>query len=199
MSTTETRFRGFSHVSSETEGDTGLAGRYATALFEMAEADQLLDAVADDLTALTAMLDESDDLRRLVRSPVVSRDDQAKAIQVVAEKAAFNDLTRKFLGLVAANRRLAALTGMIKAFQAQLADKRGETVAEVTSAQALNDSQVQAITEALRQATGTEVAVDAKVDPGLLGGLVVRVGSRMVDSSLSTKLSQLRTAMIGAG
>ena len=103
------------------------------------------------------------------------------------------------LGVVAANWRLFALAAMIKAFQARLAEQRGETVAEVTSAKELNDTQVQAITDALRAATGTNVAIDAKVDPNVLGGLVVKVGSRMVDSSLSTKLSHLRTSMIGAG
>lgn len=186
-------------MSSETNGDGGLAGRYATALFEMAEAGQLLDTVADDLKSLAAMVDESDDLRRLLRSPVVSRDDQAKAIQVIAEKAGLNDLTRKFLGVVAANRRLFTLTAMIKAYQSLLSAMRGETVAEVTSAKELNDSQVKAITDALRQATGSAVAVNTSVDPDLLGGLVVKVGSRMVDSSLSTKLTHLRTSMIGVG
>lgn len=186
-------------MSSDTTGDGGLSGRYATALFEMAEADQLLDVVAGDLTALESMIGDSDDLRRLLRSPVISRDDQAKAIHAVAAKAELNDLTRKFLGVVAANRRLFTLTAMIKAYKSLLSAKRGETVAEVTSAKELNDAQVQAITDALRQATGSAVAVSTSVDPDILGGLVVKVGSRMVDSSLSTKLNQLRTSMIGVG
>lgn len=186
-------------MSSETNGNTGLAGRYATALFEMAEADKLLDVVAGDLTALGAMVDESDDLIRLLRSPVISRDDQAKAIQAVAEKADFNGLTCKFLGVVAANRRLSVLSATIKAYQSLLSALRGEAVAEVTSAKELSDAQVTAVKEALRQATGSDVTVNAMVDPTLMGGLVVKVGSRMVDSSLSTKLTQLRTSMIGVG
>lgn len=186
-------------MSSETKGATGLEGRYATALFEMAEADKLLDQVSGDLKSLQTMLAESDDLRRLLRSPIVSRDDQAKAIQAVAVKAGLSDITRKFLGVVAANRRLFALSDMIKAFQSLLSAQRGEKRAEVTSAQALNDAQVKAIAEALAQATGSDVAVETHVDPSLLGGLVVKVGSKMVDSSLSTKLQQLRMTMIGAG
>ena len=186
-------------MSSETNGATGLAGRYATALFEMAESGGILDAVAGDLGALAAMTDESDDLRRLLRSPVISRDDQTKAILAIAEKAGLNDLTRKFLGVVAANRRLFALGDIIAAFRSLLAGQRGETVAEVTSAKELSDAQVQAIGDAIKTATGLKAAVHAKVDPAVLGGLVVKVGSRMVDSSLSTKLTQLRTSMIGAG
>ena len=186
-------------MSSETTAITGLAGRYAAALFDMAQTGQLLDTVDGDLKALEAMVADSEDLSRLIGSPIVSRGDQAKGVQAVVEKAGLNDLTCKFLGVVAANRRLAALPDMIWAFQARLAGLRGETVAEVTSAQELNDSQVQALASALRQATGSKVTVDTKVDPDVLGGLVVKVGSRMVDSTLSTKLSHLRTSMIGAG
>lgn len=185
-------------MSSETNGATGLSGRYATALFDMADEGRLLDAVAGDMKTLAAMIAESDDLRRLLRSPVVSRDEQTKAVLAVARKAGLTDLTVKFLGVVAANRRLFALGGIIAGFQSLLAGKRGETVAEVTSATALSAEQIKALTGAIHQAMGGTVSIDAKVDPGILGGLVVKVGSRMVDSSLSTKLVHLRTSMIGA-
>ena len=176
-----------------------MAGRYATALFELADGDKLLDQVAGDLERLAAMMDASDDLRRLIRSPVIARDDQGRAMEALMDKAEMGGLTRRFVGLVARNRRLFALPDMIAAYRALIADRRGETTAEVVSAKALSDKQLSAIGESLRAAVGTRVAVAARVDPGLLGGLVVKVGSRMVDSSLSTKLQQLRLAMKGVG
>ena len=178
---------------------TGLSGRYAAAIFELAEADKALDAVADDLAVFGRMIATSEDLRRLVRSPVISRDEQEAAVLAIADKAGMKKLTRNFLGVIAQNRRLFALPDMIGAYHAILASRRGETTAEVVSAKELSDAQMGALSDALKQAVGNKVSVDAKVDPGLLGGLIVKVGSRMVDSSLRTKLQQLHLAMKGVG
>ena len=186
-------------MPSKTTGATGVAGRYATALFDLAEQGKALDAVAADLRALRQMTAESADLARLIVSPVIGRDDQAKAVTALADKAGFNKLTRNILGVMAQNRRLFALDAVISDFLARLSDSRGEMTAEVTSAAPLSDSQLKAVAESLRESTGVKVAVETKVDPRLLGGLVVRVGSRMVDSSLRTKLQKLQLAMKGIG
>jgi len=176
---------------------SGLAGRYATALYDLADNGKVIDEVAADLSALGRMIDESDDLRRLVQSPVISRADQTKAISTLVSKAGMQDLTQKFVGTVAQNRRLFVLRQMITAFHAYLADRRGQATAEVTSASELSEKQLSALNDALKSAMGTSVSVETKVDPSLLGGLVVKVGSRMIDTSLRTKLSQLRLAMKG--
>ena len=186
-------------MSSDVIGASGLAGRYATALFELAETDKQLNQVAEDMAKIQAMLDESEDLNRLIRSPVVSRDEQSKGMTAVLESAGIGELTKNFVGVVADNRRLFALPGMLKGFQALLADHRGETTAEVVSAKALSDAQMKALGESLKKATGSNVTIDAEVDEELLGGLVVKVGSLMVDSSLRTKLTKLRFAMKGMG
>lgn len=186
-------------MAAETTGASGLAGRYATALFELAEDDGKLDEVAQDLAALDSMLQASDDFTRMIRSPVLARDEQVRAITAVCEAAGLGELTRRFVGTVAANRRLFALPAMIKAYRDVLARSRGEERAEVVSAQPLSENQVQALNDALKKAIGSAVDVETRVDPGILGGLIVRVGSRMIDSSLKTKLSQLRLAMKGVG
>lgn len=182
-------------MSSDIAGASGLAGRYATALYELAEADSKLDEVAGDLTSIRDMVDESADLERLLRSPVIARDDQVGAMDAILTEAGASELTKRFIGVVAQNRRLFALAAMIKQFQAILAQRRGELTAEVTAAQALSDKQRQAIEDGLKKAMGTKVAVDARVDEDLLGGLVVKIGSRMIDSSVKTKLQQLRLSM----
>lgn len=176
-----------------------MADRYATALYELAAADKLLDAVAADLQQIQRLIAKSDDLRRLFHSPVVSRGEQGRAVAALAGKAKLNDLTRRFLGLLARNRRLVALSAVIDAYLGQLAAARGETTADVVSAHELTDTQVAGLRAALKKAVGGEVAVTRRVDPALLGGLIVKVGSRMVDSSLRTKLQQLRLAMKGIG
>lgn len=179
---------------------TGLiAERYASALYELADDAKGLDQVAGDLRALKAMMAASSDLVRLLRSPVLGRSDQAKAMSALAEKAGFHDLTRRFLGAVASNRRLFVLATVIDEFLAELARRRGEATADVTSAVALTPAQTAALEQALRTAVGAKVSVDLKVDPSLIGGLVVRVGSRMFDTSLATKLRRLRLAMKGVG
>jgi F-type H+-transporting ATPase subunit delta len=185
-------------VSSETTLTSGLAGRYATALFELAEEAHTIDAVHADLVTLQGMIDESDDLRRALKSPLIPRDQAGKAMDALMEAGGASDLTRRFVGLVAKNRRLFALEDIISAFRALRAHHRGEVTAEVTSATPLSDAQQAAVLDALKRVMGSEVAIDHRVDPELLGGLVVRVGSRMVDSSLRTKLQKLQIAMKGA-
>jgi F-type H+-transporting ATPase subunit delta len=185
-------------LASEATGVSGLAERYATALFDLAEERRALDAAAADLRQLRAMLAESPDLVRLVRSPILSRADQAKAVAAVAERAGLSPLVRDFLGVVARNRRLFALPPMIEAYLARLAGRRGEVAAEVTAARPLTDAQLAALDEQLRRSVGRRVTVDVRIDPALIGGLVVKVGSRMVDSSIRSKLRRLQFAIKGA-
>jgi F-type H+-transporting ATPase subunit delta len=169
------------------------------ALYELAAAEDRLDAIATDLQQVRRLLAESADLRRLFSSPVVSREDQGRAIAALAGRAGLDDLTRRFLGVLARNRRLAAVPVVIDTFLAQLAAARGETTAEVASARQLTDAQAEDLRVALRNALGGDVVLTQRVEPALLGGLVVKVGSRMVDSSLRTKLQQLRLTMKGIG
>ena len=185
-------------VASEAIGVSGLAGRYATALFELAVKQDALDAVANDLASWRAMLDESADLRRLVASPVIGREDQGRAMAALAERANIGALAGKFIGVLASNRRLFALADTIRAYDSLVAARRGEVTADVTSATALSDAQTQALITSLKSATGREVRLSAAVDETLIGGLVVKVGSRMIDASLISKLQSLRLAMKGA-
>ncbi len=184
-------------MASEATGVSGLAGRYATALFDLADQQQALDTVAGDLIKLRQLIEESPELARVIRSPVLSRDVQARAMAAIAEKAELGTTVRNFVGVVARNRRLFALAGIISGFLALLAARRGEVTAEVTAAQALTKGQLTAINEQLNRAIGSKVAVDVRVDPAIIGGLVVKVGSRMVDGSLRTKLTRLQLAMRG--
>ena len=176
---------------------TGIAGRYATALFELALDQGAVDDIAGDLQGLGALIDESDDLLRLVRSPVLTRAEQSRAMAAVLEKAGVHVLTRNFVGLIAANRRLFALPGMIRAYQQLLAAHRGEIAGVVISAHPLSNAQLDAVRKQLAQAMGQEVKLESTVDESLIGGLVVRVGSRMIDYSLRTKLQNLKVAMKG--
>lgn len=186
-------------MPSETTGATGLAGRYAAALFELAEEGKQLDAVAKDLASLRAMIDSSADLRRAILSPVVSRQDHAKAMTVLADKAGMGELTGNFLGFVSMNRRLLALDRIIGAYLSLLAQSRGEMTAEVISASELSEEHLEEIAAAVKQALGSKIAIEARVDTSLLGGLIVKVGSKMFDSSLRTKLAKLQFAMKGVG
>jgi F-type H+-transporting ATPase subunit delta len=182
-------------VASDTTGATGLAGRYATALYELAEEQGALDQVAQDLRTLAAMIEGSADFKRMIRSPVISRGDQSRALAEILKRAQASELTKKFAGLLAANRRLFALSDVIRSYLDILAGRRGEVTAQVTSAQPLSQRQLADLEAQLRRAVGGKVAVESHVDAGLLGGLVVRLGSRMVDSSLRTKLQQMRLAL----
>jgi len=182
-------------LASETTGVTGLAERYAAALFDLADERRMLDQVATDLRELRAMLQGSGDFLRLIRSPVLSRDQQSQAILTIAEHAGLSPLVRDFLAVVARNRRLFAVPAMIEAFLAKLAARRGEVAAEVIAAQALSEAQLAALNEQLRRSIGSRVSVDIRVDPGLIGGLVVKLGSRMIDGSIKSKLQRLQLAM----
>ncbi|HEY5210424.1 MAG TPA: F0F1 ATP synthase subunit delta [Stellaceae bacterium] len=184
-------------MASEATGVSGLAERYARALFELADDGRSLDQVAGDLKSLGRMLAESAELRRVIRSPVIGRDAQGRAIAALAEKAQLSQLTRNFLGLLARNRRFFALPEMITAFLANLAERRGEVTAVVTSAAPLTAAQSAALAEALRKSAGAKLAIDSRVDPSLLGGIIVRIGSRMIDASLKSKLARLRLALKG--
>lgn len=178
---------------------TGLAERYAAALYDLAESRQALDAVAADLKDLRALIAEVPDMARLVTSQALTRSEQSKAILAILDQGKADDLTRRFVGTLADNRRLAALPRIITAFLAQLAKRRGEVVAEITSAKPLSQDQVTRVTEGLKRSLGAKVNVDLKVDASLIGGLVVQVGSKLVDHSLKTKLMRLRLAMKGVG
>jgi F-type H+-transporting ATPase subunit delta len=186
-------------LAAETTGVAALAERYAAALFDIADERRTLDEVASDLRQLRTMLAASADLMRLVRSPILSRPEQGRAITTLAERAGLSRLVRDFLAVVAKNRRLFAVPAMIEAFLAQLAARRGEVTAEVTAAQNLSEAQLGLLGEQLRRTVGRRVALDVRVDPELIGGMIVKVGSRMVDSSLKSKLHRLQIALKATG
>ena len=178
---------------------TGMAGRYAAALLDLAKEERLVDAIESDLDRLSVLLTESEDLRRLTRSPVFSAEEQERAIAAVLAKVGVNPLTEKFVRLVAANRRLFAIEGIIKAFRALVAADKGAVTAEVVVAEELNAARREDLAKALKDITGKTVDFDVKVDPKILGGLIVRLGSRMVDASLKTKLNSIKLAMKEVG
>jgi F-type H+-transporting ATPase subunit delta len=184
-------------VAAKGKGVSGLAERYAVALFDLADERKALDAVAGDLRSLRGLLRESADLSRLIRSPVLSRDALGRAIAAVAQAAGLSPIIRNFLGLLAQNRRLMALPEIIERFLTRLAERRGEVTARVLAAQPLSAEQRAAVDEQLRKAVGRKVAIDVEVDPSLLGGLVIRLGSRMIDASLKSKLYRLQLQMKG--
>ncbi|GAB4233664.1 MAG: F0F1 ATP synthase subunit delta [Methyloligellaceae bacterium] len=177
----------------------GMAGRYATALFELAQESGKVKQVEKDLETFGAMLAQSDDLQRLVRSPVFSAEEQQRALAAILAKAGIKGLTANFLALVARNRRLFAVSDMLRAFRALLARHRGEVTAEVVSATKLSAAQVKALKAELKAAIGQNIQMTTQVDPALLGGLVVKIGSRMIDTSLRTKLNNLKFAMKEVG
>lgn len=177
---------------------TGVAGRYASALFELADNAKALDQVAQDLDTFKKLLAESPELSRLIASPVVGRELLGKALLAVIDAVGIQGLTRNFIGTVAANGRARDLPAMATAYLAELARRRGETSASVTSAVPLTDQQMQQLSEALRSVLGgSKVIIDAHVNPDILGGLVVKVGSRLFDSSIRSKLQRLQLAMKG--
>jgi F-type H+-transporting ATPase subunit delta len=186
-------------VAATDETVSGVPGRYATALFELAQEADAVDETAAQLSRFQALLDESDDLRRLVRSPVFSAEDQLAALDAVCARAEVRGLALNFIRLVTGNRRLFAIGDMIKAYRSLAARARGEVSAEVTSAEALGDKHLEEIRGAIKSTVGRDVDLALKVDPAILGGLIVKVGSRMVDNSLKTKLQNLRIAMKGTG
>ena len=175
----------------------GLSGRYATALFGLATDGKALGAVAASLASLSQALRESPDLATLTTSPVIDRAQAASAIHAAAVQLGLDPLTTSFLGVLAKNRRLASLPAIIADFNKLAAAQRGEVTAQVTSAHPLSDDQVVALKAKLRAGLGADAALDLRVDPEILGGLIVRTGSRLIDSSLRTKLDTLATAMKG--
>ena len=174
----------------------GMAGRYATALFELALEEKAVDAVKQDLDRFDALIVESPDLNRLVRSPVFSADEQLKALTAILDKAGISGIAANFLRVITTNRRLFAVRDMIRGYRTLLARHRGEVTARVTVAEKLNDKNLDALMSALKSVTGgKDIDLDVDVDPAIIGGLVVKVGSRMIDSSLRTKLNAIKLAM----
>jgi len=178
---------------------SGVAERYASSLFDLALEAGSVEAAGADLTRVQALIDGSEDLKRLIVSPVFSADDQFKAISAIVAKAGISGIVGNFLKVVARNRRLFALPGMIKAFRLIAARHRGEISADVTSAHALTAAQETELKAALKSVTGKDVTVNVTVDPSILGGLIVKVGSRQIDTSLRTKLSTLKLALKEVG
>lgn len=186
-------------MAAEDPSVSGVSGRYATALFELARDEKAIDAVMADLNRFDALLVESPDLARLVRSPVFTADMQSKALSAVLDKAEIGGISAKFLKVLTANRRLFAVHDVIRAFRALVAKFRGEATADVTVAEQLSDKNLDALKTALKSVTGKDVALNVKIDPSIIGGLVVKLGSRMIDSSLRTKLNSIKHAMKEAG
>ena len=178
---------------------SGMAGRYATALFELAVEAGSIDQIKNDLDSFDQLAAANPDLMRLIRSPVFGADEQAKALAAVLQRAGITGLSAQFLKVVAANRRLFAVRRMIRDFRALVANYKGEVTADVTVAERLNDARFTEITSTLAAVTGKDVQVNVHVDPAIIGGLIVKIGSRMVDSSLRTKLSAIKHAMKEAG
>jgi F-type H+-transporting ATPase subunit delta len=186
-------------VADNTSQDSTVAGRYANALFELALDAKALPAVEADLGRVSALIQSSPELQRLVKSPVFSADEQKRAVSAILDRAEIGGLVGNLVRVVAGNRRLFALPQMIAAFRGILARHRGEVAAEVTSAEPLSDRHVASLKDALKVSLGKDVALEQKVDPALIGGLIVKVGSRMVDGSLRTKLNSLKLAMKEVG
>lgn len=174
-----------------------LAGRYALALFELARDEKALDSVDASLTTLKAAIAESADLRTLIQSPLIGRDAARKAIAAVAAQLQLDMLTTRTLGVLAQNHRLGQLPAVIRAFRTLLSAHKGETRAEVTSAFPLTKTQQTALAKQLKARTGRDPALDLTVDPAIMGGLIVKMGSQMIDGSLRTRLNRLAQAMKG--
>jgi F-type H+-transporting ATPase subunit delta len=184
-------------VATEEPQNAGLAGRYATAIFELAQEENSIPALESDFAALKQMIRGSADLARLVRAPVFGSDAQKKGMDAILHRMEAAPLTRRFVLTLTAKRRLFALLDVIGAFEGLVARMRGEVSADVTSARPLNDAEIAELKATLKTSLGRDAKLDAHVDPSLLGGLVVKVGSRMIDSSIRTKLNGLRAAMRG--
>lgn len=174
-----------------------LAGRYATALFALAEENKAIEKVEASLKSLSNALGESDELQALVSSPVLSRDQAGKAIAATAKAMKLDPLTTNTLGVMAANRRLDQIPALVRGFVGLASSHRGEINAEVTSAHPLDDKQIDALKAQLKKRVGSDVSVSTQVDPSILGGLVVQIGSQMIDNSIKTRLNTLSQAMKG--
>ena len=183
----------------ETSGGirASLAGRYASALFDLARDQRQIDSVGRSLDALSQALVDSKDFAELVASPLVGRDEAGKAFAAIAPQIGLDPITANFLGVLARNGRKGELRNVIRAFRRLAAEHRGEVTADVTTARPLNDDQLAALKSQLRTRAGRDVAIDATVDPGILGGIVVKLGSQQIDASIRTKLNRLASAMKG--
>lgn len=184
---------------SSTSLTSGAAGRYATALFELAQDAKALDQTETDLTALGAALDESTELSDLIRNPVYTRDQQGAAMAAIADKMGLSPLVKNVIGLMATKRRLFAVPQLISVFQGLMAEHRGEVTADVTAAHALSKTQSDALVAKIKAAMGRDVKLNVTVDEDIIGGLVVKVGSKMIDSSIRSKLTSLQNAMKEVG
>ncbi len=178
---------------------SGVAGRYATALFEIAKESDQLDRVEADLATVQAALDDSADLRDMIASPVFTREDQGNAIRALAGKMDLGPAVTNTLLLMAQNRRLFVVPGLIQGVRALIADARGEVTAEVTAAKRLTEGQLQSLAQTLKASIGQDVKLNVTVDESLIGGLVVKVGSRMIDTSIRSKLAALQNVMKEVG
>jgi F-type H+-transporting ATPase subunit delta len=174
---------------------SGMAGRYATGLFDLARETNVIDPVKADLERFDALIAESADLNRLVRSPVFSAEEQLQALGAILDKAGIGGLAAQFLKLVTSNRRLFAVRDMVRGYRELVADYKGEATADVTVAEELKGDHLDTLRSALKSVSGKDVDLNIKVDPSIIGGLVVKLGSRMVDTSLRTKLNAIRHAM----
>ena len=174
-----------------------LAGRYASALFNLARDQRQIDSVSRSLEALSQALLDSKDFAELVDSPLVSREEARKAFASLAPQLGLDPITSNFVGVLARNGRKRELRSVIRAFRRLAAEHRGETTADVVTARPLNDEQVAQLKAQLRARAGREVSIDAQVDPSILGGIVVKLGSQMIDASIRTKLNRLAAAMKG--
>lgn len=172
-----------------------VTSRYALALIELAQESNKIEKVERDLNELAAMISASGDLATVISSPSLSSDQQAKAMMAIAEKAKFEGLTRNFLGVLVKNRRLAAVQGIVEAFRTELSRRRGEVAVEVQTAQDMSASQFEALQRAIAKGLGRDVALKAKVEPSILGGMIVTIGSKMIDDSVARKLERLKAAM----
>lgn len=178
---------------------SGMAGRYATALFDLALENQAVDGVAADLDRFDALIEQSPDLARLVRSPVFAADEQTRALSAVLDRVGLTGIAANFLKVAASNRRLFAIQDMIRGYRALVAKHRGEVTAQVTVAEALNEAHLTGIKDALKSVTGKDVKIDVRIEPSIIGGLIVKLGSRMIDASLKAKLNSIRQAMKEVG
>jgi F-type H+-transporting ATPase subunit delta len=183
----------------ETSGGirASLAGRYASALFDLAREQRQIESIGNSLEALSQALVDSKDFNELVTSPLVSREEAGKAFDALAPQLGLDPLTANFLGVLARNGRKSQLQSVIRAFRRLAAEHRGETTAEVVTARPLNDDQLAALKQQLRTRAGRDVTIDATVDPNILGGIVVKLGSQQIDASIRTKLNRLASAMKG--
>jgi F-type H+-transporting ATPase subunit delta len=186
-------------VAATDQAISGVPGRYAAALFELTAETNSVDQVAGDLSSFQSMLSSSSELQRMVKSPVFSSENQMSALEALCAKAKISGIALNFFKLIAKNRRLPALSDAITAFHALVAESKGEVAAVVTSAEKLSPAHIKDLKAALKSSIGRDVLLTTKVDKSLLGGLIVKVGSKMMDNSLKTKLQNLKVAMKGTG